>query len=193
MFIPTKKAFMDITPEQFEKYALDLLSEQTRGLENLVIEHNKLIEAYDGNYQIDGYIHFTMMGIEFKTIVECKHYNSAITREKVQILLSKIQSIGAHKGILISTSNFQSGAIEFARNHGIALIQITEAGTEYELRDKMNIIMNSHKKPYNYGKPYSGVLQKSIIGGGVSCAYLSRKNIVLKDFLVEKIEKTKKD
>ncbi len=191
MFIPTKKAFMDITPEQFEKYALDLLAEQTRGLENLVIEHNKLIEAYDGNYQIDGYIQYTMMGIDFKTIVECKHYKSAITREKVQILLSKIRSIGAHKGILISTSNFQRGAIEFAQNHGIALIQITEAGTEYELRDRMNIIMNSRSKPYNYGKPYSGVLQKSTKGEGISCSYLSRSNKVLKDFLGEK--KRKKD
>ncbi|CAH2716704.1 hypothetical protein BACCIP111895_03892 [Neobacillus rhizosphaerae] len=182
MFIPTKKAFMDITPEEFEKYSLDLLTEQTKNLENLVIEHNTTIEAYDGNYQIDGYIEFTVMGIKYKTIIECKHYKSPITREKVQILYGKILSFGAQKGILISTSNFQSGAIGYARAHGIALIQITEAGTSFETRDLMNIIMNSGGKPFNYGKPYSGVLIRKT-EGGISCSYLSRKNNTLEEFL----------
>ncbi|SHS97691.1 Restriction endonuclease [Mycobacteroides abscessus subsp. abscessus] len=183
MFIPTEKAFMDITPEEFEKYSLDLLTEQTQNLENLVIKHNVILETYDGNYQIDGYIEFTVMGIKYKTIVECKHYKSAITREKVQVLYGKIQSIGAQKGILISTSNFQSGAMEYARAHGIALIQITEAGTNFETRDQMNMIMNSGRKPFNYGKPYSGVLIRESDAGGISCSYLSRYNYTLGEFL----------
>jgi restriction system protein len=186
MFIPTQKAFMNITPEEFEKYSLDLLTEQTRNFENLVIKHNTIIEAFDGNYQIDGFIEFTVMGIKYKTIVECKHYKSAITREKVQVLYGKIQSLGAHKGILISTSNFQSGAMDYARAHGIALIQITEAGTNFETRDLMNIIMNSGRKPFNYEKPYSGVLiRKRDIG--ISCSYLSRSNKNLAEFLVRKV------
>lgn len=186
MFIPTKKAFMDLTPEEFEKYSLDLLTEQTKSLENLVIKHNTIIEAYDGNYQIDGYIEFTMMGIKYKTIVECKHYKSPITREKVQVLYGKIQSLGAQKGILVSTSNFQSGAMEYARSHGIALIQMTEAGTNFETRDRMNIIMNSGRKPFNYGKPYSGVLIRKGDIGGISCSYLSRHNNTLEEFLARK-------
>ena len=35
-----------------------------------------------------------------------------------------MRSLGAHKGIFISTSGFQSGAEEYANAHGIALIQI---------------------------------------------------------------------
>jgi restriction system protein len=187
MFIPSEKAFMDITPGEFEKYSLDLLTEQTQNLENLVIEHNTIIEAYDGNYQIDGYIEFTVMGIKYKTILECKHYKSAITREKVQILYGKIQSLGAQKGILISTSNFQRGAMEYARAHGIALIQMTEAGTNFETRDGMNMIMNSGRKPFNYGKPYSGVLLRKGDIGEISCSYLSRVNNNLGEFLVSKV------
>ena len=71
----------------FERYSLDLLFEQTRNLENLVFEHNRIIEAHDGNYQIDGYIELCL---KYKTLVECKHYKSAITREKVRILHTKI-------------------------------------------------------------------------------------------------------
>ncbi|MGY4794883.1 restriction endonuclease [Lysinibacillus fusiformis] len=182
MFIPVKDAYLELTPEEFERYSLDLLFEQTQNLENLVFEHNRIIEAHDGNYQIDGYIEFTFMGLKYKTLVECKHYKSAITREKVQILHTKIQSLGAQKGILISTSNFQSGAIEYAKIHGIALIQLTEAGIDYEVRDRMNVIMAHSRMPFNYGKPYCGVL---IAKGdvGITCSYLSRSNISLEEFL----------
>lgn len=187
MFIPTKKAFMDLTPEEFEQYSLDLLTEQTQNLENLVIKHNTIIETYDGNYQIDGYIEFTVIGIKYKTIVECKHYQSSITREKVQVLHGKIQSLGAQKGILISTSNFQSGAMEYARVHGIALIQMTEAGTSYETRNRLGIIMNAGRKPFNYGKPYSGVLIRKNDNSGISCSYLSRNNNTLEVFLEKEL------
>ncbi|MCR6523058.1 restriction endonuclease [Lysinibacillus capsici] len=182
MFIPVKDAYLELTPEEFERYSLDLLFEQTRNLESLVFEHDKVIEAYDGNYQIDGYIEFTFMGVKYKTLVECKHYKSAITREKVQILHTKIQSIGAQKGILITTSNFQSGAIEYAKIHGIALIQLTEADIHYEIRDRINVIMAQGRNPFNYGKPYSGVLiSKRDVG--ITCSYLSRSNTSLEEFL----------
>lgn len=55
MFIPTKEHFCDMTPEEFEKYSLKLLKEQTQGLENLemfeknnveykILENGELIE-----------------------------------------------------------------------------------------------------------------------------------------------------
>lgn len=53
------------------------------------------MESYDGNYQIDGYIEFTVMGIKYQLIIKCKHYKSAITRKEVQVLYGKIQSLGA--------------------------------------------------------------------------------------------------
>lgn len=40
-------------------------------MNNVKIIHNKVIEAYDGNYQLDGYIEFEVMGVLYKTIVEC--------------------------------------------------------------------------------------------------------------------------
>ena len=183
MFIPLIDAHMSLTPEEFEKYSLDILSEQSRNLENVKIEHNKWIEVSDGNYQIDGYIEFEVMGVKYKTIIECKHYKSSIPREKVQVLYGKIQSLGAQKGILISTSNFQSGAIEYAKVHGIALIQLTEADVHFEVRGRMNVIMQHGRTPYNNGKPYSGVLISKGDIGGVSCSYLSRSNRSLEEFL----------
>lgn len=189
MFIPTKDYFCDMTPEEFEKYSLDILKEQTKGLENLEIRHNVIIKKNDGNYQIDGKIQFDVMGVRYVTLVECKHYRSPITREKVQILYDKIRAIGANKGVLISTSNFQIGAIKYAKEHGIALIQIVEADLTYEIRTKPNVIMmDAHKSLYNNGQPYIGIMQ---IGSdcGFYCKYLRNGNNNLREFLNEKKEK----
>lgn len=190
MFIPTKEHFCNITPKEFEKYSLNLLKEQTQGLENLEIQHNVIIQKSDGNYQIDGKIQFDVMGIRYVTLVECKHYKNAITREKVQVLYDKIRAVGAHKGILISTSSFQSGAIKFAKEHGIALIQIVEADLTYEIRTKTNVIMmDACKSLYNNGQPYIGIMQ---IGSesGFYCKYLRNGDTNLRDFLVEEKEGT---
>lgn len=188
MFIPTKDYFCDMSPEEFEKYSLDILKEQTKGLENLEIQHNVIIKKNDGNYQIDGKIQFDVMGVRYVTLVECKHYKSSITREKVQVLYDKIRAIGANKGILISTSNFQIGAIKYAKEHGIALIQIVEADLTYEIRTKPNVIMmDAHKSLYNNGQPYIGIMQ---IGSdcGFYCKYLRNGNNNLREFLNEEKE-----
>ncbi|MVO99556.1 hypothetical protein EDM21_08445 [Paenibacillus sp. N10] len=67
---------------------------------------------------------FVALSVGFKVIVECKRYTRPVEREKIVVLADKVRSLGAHKGILISTSGFQSGATEYARQHGIALLQI---------------------------------------------------------------------
>lgn len=45
MFIPTKEYFYDMTPEEFEKYSLEI--KQTKGLENLEIQHNVIIRVME--------------------------------------------------------------------------------------------------------------------------------------------------
>jgi hypothetical protein len=40
------------------------------------------------------------------------------------VLEQKLQSTGSQKGMIFSTSPFQSGAIEFATAHGIALVHV---------------------------------------------------------------------
>lgn len=102
--------------------------------------------------------------------------------EKVQILYDKIRATGAQKGILISTSGFQSGAIKYASEHGIALIQITEADAIFEARDQINVIQNSFNL-YNGGIPYIGVMQESK-DIGITCKYLRVNSEHLKAFLL---------
>ncbi len=123
----------DLTSTEFEKYCYDFLNgyAQTEGLKDFEIIHNTKIKASDGEYQIDVYAEFTAMGSRFKVLCECKKYKNSVKREKVAVLHRKLESIGAQKGILISTSDFQSGAVEYGKAHGITLIKAEDYRFEY--------------------------------------------------------------
>ena len=121
-----------ITPTEFEIFCKEILEgyAETENLNSFTIDHNVKLEGYDGIYQIDVYATFIAMGVQFKIICECKQYKNRVNREKVVVLGDKVKSLGAHKGILLSTSGFQSGAIQYAKAHGIALFQVFDRSCE---------------------------------------------------------------
>ena len=119
-----RKRLPDMTATEFETICMRILSKYAEAemLKDLIIVHDKVIKTSDGSYQIDVYAEFTAFGSKIKVLCECKKYKRKVDREKVAVLHRKLESIGAHKGILISVNGFQSGAIEYAKAHGIALI-----------------------------------------------------------------------
>lgn len=123
---PYREFVASISPTEFEELCLEILKgyAEAEHLSDFSIQHNVSIPADDGTYQIDVYARFIAMGVEFKVIAECKRYSSPVSREKVSVLADKVKSLGAHKGIMISTCGFQSGAYEYAKKHGIALLQV---------------------------------------------------------------------
>ena len=94
-------------------------------------EHHVKLDAHDGTYQIDVLAVFEEFGAEFKVIIECKKHKNAIPRSLVQISHDRVRSLGAHKEMLFATTGFQSGATKYAKEHGIALIRITEGSACY--------------------------------------------------------------
>ena len=127
------KSIYDLTPTEFEKYCCDFLKgfAEKEKLPDFKIIHDTKIKAPDGKYQIDVYIEYTALGVHHKVLCECKKYKNRVNRDKVAILHRKLESLGAQKGILISTSDFQSGAIEYAKSHGIALIKAENYSFDY--------------------------------------------------------------
>lgn len=83
-----------MTPTEFEIYCLNLLKDIAKGYNNCSVSHNKLVIVNDGEYQIDGLINFEMFGVNYKTIVECKKYNSKIKRSQIQIFHDTLRNIG---------------------------------------------------------------------------------------------------
>ena len=118
----------DITPDDFEKYCLNILNSEyeSKKLDNYKITHNLTYKKSDGNHQIDVVIEFSIANAGYKVFVECKKKKNPIAVGMVRDFYQKIQSCGANKGIFISTLGYQKGAILFAREHGIALYRIMD-------------------------------------------------------------------
>lgn len=125
------KFIIQMTPDEYEKRALSEIQKAAPAFSDIKIVHQERIIAHDGTYKLDGTVSFKMFfGIDIKIVVECKQHSNPVERADVQVLHDKISSLGAHKGILFSTAGFQSGAIQYARTHGIALIYMADGATD---------------------------------------------------------------
>lgn len=118
---------MALTPDEFEVFVKDQLERQVRNakLKSFVVSEKERLKGPDGEYEIDIVIRFEILDAEIVVLVECKRHKNRIKRELVQVLYDKRRSLGAHKCMMFSTSGYQSGAIEYASNNGVTLIQVT--------------------------------------------------------------------
>lgn len=75
-------------------------------------------------HRIDVWVRFKKFGLETKWVVECKYWNSSVTKEKVLVLRSVVEDVGADRGILISAAGYQSGAVRAAEKTNITLTDL---------------------------------------------------------------------
>lgn len=192
MFMPTEEYYNEMPSEDFERFALSELEKQFQqdGVSDYSFEHDKKVNAADGCYQIDGMIKFSAMGADFTVIVECKRYKNAIKREQIQVLYDKLRAIGAQKGIFVTTSYFQSGAISYAKKHGIALISIIDGKLRYEARSK-EWISNPVIPPWVEVKPYCMAMQTQMSETSISVSYLDGTDALFK-FITQNEEESDK-
>lgn len=88
------------------------------------VEHK--VDGVRAAHEIDVWVTSQRYGIEIKWIVECKLWNSPVTKEKVLALHQIIQDVGADRGVLLSESGFQAGAVQAATATNITLSSLDE-------------------------------------------------------------------
>ena len=76
----------------------------------------------------------SVAGARLLILVECKCYAHAVSVDEVEEFHSKLDDVGAHKGIMVTTVGYQDGAVKVAEGRGIALAHLTEDETPGELR-----------------------------------------------------------
>lgn len=82
---------------------------------------------------------FEALGADFLVFIECKRYTSdPVERAEVQELNQKKTSVDAHKAMLFTTSTFRSGAVEFAKKHGIALVEVRRSQMAYAVKSMLD-------------------------------------------------------
>jgi restriction system protein len=125
---------LTMTPRDYELLIKGILDAAGHELVEYRSEHLASLDGTDGQYVIDVVASFTALGAEFLVLVECKHHTRKVERQDVQVLHSKLQSLAAHKGMLFSVSGFQSGAVEYAAAHGIALVEVATGMSNWHTR-----------------------------------------------------------
>ncbi|MFG1774583.1 restriction endonuclease [Nocardia salmonicida] len=142
----------EITPAEFEAFVADLFgSVMDDAIQDLHVDVQEAIQGVDGQYKIDATVRYRLGGLEFLVLVEAKKHAGSIEREVVQVLKDKVHSVGAQKGVVIATAPFQSGAIEYAGKHGIALVKVTEGRYTFETRGGQPRLVMSREEARELG------------------------------------------
>lgn len=117
-------------PEKYERLVkLFLEATLSESLGSVAIFGSKKYLGKSGHrHQIDVSAEFRVAGLKFLVLVECKCYSRKVGVDEVMEFASRIEDVGAHKGILVSTVGFQDGAATFAASKGIALVIVCDLG-----------------------------------------------------------------
>ena len=174
-----------MNPTEFEQYAISALQKQfqSKEIDSYSFKHNVQKDAHDGSYQIDGEIKLSTMGIDIDILVECKRYKGPVKREHIQVLHDKVCSVRAHKGIFITTSYFQSGALKYAKEHGIALISIIDGQLRYEARSGDRTRKPVIPSRINHS-PFSMAMQTQTTETSISVSYIDDTDALYR-FIIE--------
>jgi hypothetical protein len=121
-------------PAEYEKAVADVARTMSLDIAEWRVHHLDAVEGMDGTYVIDVTVRFRLAGMDFLVLFECKRHASAVKREHVQVLHTKMQSTGAQKGVVVAASGFQSGALQYAQAHGIACVRLVDDAWTYVSR-----------------------------------------------------------
>ena len=120
-------------PIFFEKLVVKLLDAMGYSGKN----GNVKVTPQSNDGGIDGIINQDPLGTS-TVYLQVKRYaeQNVVGRPAVQGFYGALASVNADRGVFITTSSFSKGALEFARNQGIVLIdgiQLTELMIEYKV------------------------------------------------------------
>ncbi|MEO6409944.1 MAG: restriction endonuclease, partial [Burkholderiaceae bacterium] len=116
----------------FETVVLDLLHRMGYGANRADLQR----VGGSGDEGIDGIISLDRLGLE-KVYVQAKRWQSSVGRPELQAFYGALAGQKAKKGVFITTSNYSSQALQFARSvEGIVLIdgsRLTELMIDHEV------------------------------------------------------------
>jgi len=92
-------------------------------------------------HKVDVWVRFRKFGLEANWVVECKYWNSRVTKEKVLVLRSVVEDVGADRGLLISVAGFQTGAVRASERTNITLTDL-EGLKETAQEDLLSSVMH---------------------------------------------------
>ena len=93
------------------------------------------LEGARGQHDVDVVARATRAGIQQLWVVECKWWRRPVTKGEVAKLAHIVQDVGADRGIILSETGFQAGAISLASSSNITLTSLAELNESAEAVD----------------------------------------------------------
>jgi hypothetical protein len=109
---------------EYEKFTQTLYQALLKedGFEDVEVIHNSRLQGKSGEFhQIDVHWKICVAGINHLVCVECKNWNHPIKKNEILAFKGVIDDLSA-KGIYITKSGYQSGAIKTAEHHNIDIV-----------------------------------------------------------------------
>ena len=103
--------------------------------------NRKITDSCGVEREFDLYWEYELAGITYKTVIECKDYNSRISIEKIDALIGKIRDIPDLKAVFATKKGYQSGAKSKAKHNRIDLLIVREQNdSDWQDRDGMPLL-----------------------------------------------------
>lgn len=129
-------------------------------------------------HDVDVVVGIDVAGFEVRWIVECKHWQNAVSKVHVLALRQIVSDLGADRGIILCEVGFQSGAIEAAELTNIqvaslATLAVTSRNAVYasRLRDLYDRVEAARTRYWEIPKGVRvdhGLRPEPGVGGGYS-------------------------
>ena len=150
---------MKNTGESYENFVKSLhealLHLETLGIQkNIKIEMRKKITDNCGiDREFDLYWEYELGGITYKTVIECKDYNSAVSVEKIDALIGKIKDLPDLKPVFATKIGYQSGAQKKAEQNKIDLLIVRKPLDSDWVDEQGKPLINKIEITFHIGKP----------------------------------------
>ena len=136
----------EVFVQKLQQALLD--SEEYSKQKNIVVERNKkLIDNSGIEREFDLYWEYELGGILYKTIIECKDYNSKVSVDKIDSIIGKIRDLPDIKPIFATKIGYQNGAEKKAKQNKIDLLIVREQQEDdWKDKDGNSFIKKVHVK-----------------------------------------------
>lgn len=116
------------------------------GQQNIIVEVDKKLKDKNGiERQFDIYWEYTSAGLTYKTVIECKDYNSFISIDRIDGLIGKLQDFPNLRGLFATKKGYQSGAEAKAARHEIELLIVREQNdSDWENKNGEPLLKETH-------------------------------------------------
>ena len=121
-----------LRPDEVETFVVRELRKAGLVLSKLkVLARQRLSKDKDEEYSMDLSVLISIGGADRGVLIECRSEHNPVLAEAVLALSTRLQSAAAQHAIMFSTSGYDPGAVNEAKQHGIPVLTVADGKSAF--------------------------------------------------------------